>query len=542
MSTIKKMSEIINKFKVFNDLSEDFKHNIELFYVFGDFDKANNKWTEKRNVLIVTKNDEVYAFGGNSSGVLGLGQNNSVSKPTIVNELCDKNIVEFKSGWFHCMARTYCGKIYSFGMNFSGHLGIGEKDNEFHKPKLVNYLNDIKIIDMCCGGYHSLVLTNLGEVYVWGDNRYRQLGIENFENVQLVPTKVIGFNNERVLMISCGLAHSLALTECGHVFSWGFNDCGQLGYQINNNERKRPEIVSVTDNEMNKILINKVSCGLKHNLLLANDGNIYTFGSNECGELGDDSQFNRTEPMKLNIDNKFIDIATLNHSWNSVAVSLEGVHYTWGTTDKNNLLPLKTEFRSIIDTFNLYKGYTYKTVEVFNNDFIPIKRYNKYFDEFEESKLISTGSFGIVCKAMDRNNKIFYAIKKIPIKKNEIKLIRRELQIMTKLKSNFIVEYKSTWIEKNYIDFKNFENNCNTNKNITSDHQIFHPNNTHLLHIQMELCLKTLNEVIAQLNLELNSKELINFQQINYYILSELLKEILESLDFLHKENIIHRD
>jgi alpha-tubulin suppressor-like RCC1 family protein len=250
------MSEIINKFDVLIDLNENFRQNIELLYIFGDYDYVKDYWTEKKNVLIVTKTDEVYAFGGNVSGVLGLGHNNVVPKPTIVNELCDKNIFEFKSGWCHCMAHTFDGKIYSFGMNFLGHLGIGKKDDDFHKPQLINDLNDMKI-DMCCGNSHSLVLTNLGEVYAWGSNYFRQLGIETVESKQIVPIKVMGFNSEKVIMISCGNSHSMALTECGHVFSWGINNCGQLGYKKTSNERKSPEIVSVKDNKMNTILINK---------------------------------------------------------------------------------------------------------------------------------------------------------------------------------------------------------------------------------------------------------------------------------------------
>ncbi len=91
---------------------------------------------------------------------------------------------------------------------------------------------------------------------------------------------------------------------------------------------------------------------------------------------------------------------------------------------------------------------------------------------------------------------------------------------------------KCSWLEKNYIEFKNFESNCNTNVNISSDHKIFDPNNTHLLYIQVELCVKTLNEVIIQLNLELSSKEIMSFQPIVYYISSEFLNEILESVGF----------
>jgi alpha-tubulin suppressor-like RCC1 family protein len=192
----------------------------------------------------------------NFCGVLGLGHKNFVLKPTIINELCDKNIVEFKSGCCHCLARTFDGKIYSFGMNFLGHLGIGKKDNDFHKPEIVKNLNDMKIIDMCCA-HHSLILTNLGDAYAWGDNYFGQIDVVNRGNFQSFPIKVYGFNSERVVIISCGNNHSMALTECDHVLSWGNNDCGQLGYEKASNERKRPEINSVKENKMNTILINK---------------------------------------------------------------------------------------------------------------------------------------------------------------------------------------------------------------------------------------------------------------------------------------------
>ncbi len=114
------MSDIINEFEILRKLSEDFKQNIQSFYIFGDYNRTNENWTENRNVLIVTKKNEVFAFGENKNGELGLGHNSFVSEPTIVNELCDKNIAEFKSGWTHCMARTYFGNVFTFGMNFCG--------------------------------------------------------------------------------------------------------------------------------------------------------------------------------------------------------------------------------------------------------------------------------------------------------------------------------------------------------------------------------------------------------------------------------------
>ncbi len=59
---------------------------------------------------------------------------------------------------------------------------------------------------------------------------------------------------------------------------------------------------------------------------------------------------------------------------------------------------------------------------------------------------------------------------------------------------------------------------------------IFHSANNYLLHIQIELCYKALKEIVEQINKELNQKKNETMTRIGYYILSELLFEILESV------------
>jgi alpha-tubulin suppressor-like RCC1 family protein len=56
-------------------------------------------------------------------------------------------------------------------------------------------------------------------VYAWGHNDNGQVGNRRYGNFLFKPIKVRGFNDEKVVMISCGLGHSVALTESGHVFS-----------------------------------------------------------------------------------------------------------------------------------------------------------------------------------------------------------------------------------------------------------------------------------------------------------------------------------
>ncbi len=122
------------------------------------------------------------------------------------------------------------------------------------------------------------------------------------------------------------------------------------------------------------------------------------------------------------------------------------------------------------------------------------------------------------------------------INDNNYDSLMNEFKIMSNLKSNYIVEVKSSWIEDNYFIVEDFENFKYLN--VQKSHPIFNPENCYLLHIQMELCYKTLKGIIKQLNTELNQKPFEIMTSMSYYIASQLLIETLESVDYLHKKNL----
>jgi serine/threonine protein kinase len=208
-----------------------------------------------------------------------------------------------------------------------------------------------------------------------------------------------------------------------------------------------------------------------------------------------------------------------------------------------NELPIE----QIIDLFqrskSLKKSFYYQFINRYFRKFFNNKRNignGKCDKEFFEIDLIAIGSYGVVCSALNKKSYDLFAIKKIPFNEENKNFVMKEIEILQKLESDLVVKLESVWIEDNYLKIDDYKTEKNTS--YVSTIEVFEPNKTLLLHIQMELCLMTLKQLIRKLNNELNRKPNEVMTPLGYYISSEIFKEILESVDYLHKQNVIHRD
>jgi len=138
----------------------------------------------------------------------------------------DRPLPAVAAGKTHSLVLTESGEVYAWGDNDDGQLGLGDREERL-TPTKVEGLPKVKAI--AAGGAHSLALTESGEVYAWGWNREGQLGLGEMGDwkVRLTPTKVEGL--PKVKAIAAGGGYSLALTESGEVYAWGNNAIGQLG-------------------------------------------------------------------------------------------------------------------------------------------------------------------------------------------------------------------------------------------------------------------------------------------------------------------------
>jgi alpha-tubulin suppressor-like RCC1 family protein len=184
-----------------------------------------------RHSAAIDSDGIVYTWGQGKFGQLGLSDTcQDVKAPTPLNAALFNNskIIKIACGARHTIFLTEGNAVYTCGSNNYGQLGIGQKIDKCPSPTLLESLKDV--IDVACGWNFSVALTKDGRLFTWGRNNYGQLGISSFEDQftpQLVPSII---HSHRVISITCGSEHTLALTDASTVLTWGWSEHGQLGH------------------------------------------------------------------------------------------------------------------------------------------------------------------------------------------------------------------------------------------------------------------------------------------------------------------------
>ncbi|GAB2299956.1 hypothetical protein Dimus_034001 [Dionaea muscipula] len=150
-----------------------------------------------------------------------------ISVPVRVQGL-DK-VKKIAVGAFHNLALEEDGTLWAWGSNEYGQLGTGDTQPR-SQPIHVEGSADLTLVDIAAGGWHSTALTKEGEVYGWGRGEHGRLGFGDDKSSKMVPQKVQLLSEEYIVQVSCGGTHSVALTRDGRIFSFGRGDHGRLGY------------------------------------------------------------------------------------------------------------------------------------------------------------------------------------------------------------------------------------------------------------------------------------------------------------------------
>ncbi|XP_016580385.1 RCC1 domain-containing protein RUG3, mitochondrial isoform X2 [Capsicum annuum] len=163
---------------------------------------------------------QVFTWGYGGFGALGHRVYHRELVPRLVEGSWDAEICHVATSGTHTAAITKSA-------NSNYELGRGDKLSGW-KPQLVPSLKGVRVTQIASGGYHSLALTDKGEVLSWGHGGHGQLGTSSLQN-QKVPIPVEALAHEKVVYIACGGSSSAAITDGGKLYMWGYaKDC-QLG-------------------------------------------------------------------------------------------------------------------------------------------------------------------------------------------------------------------------------------------------------------------------------------------------------------------------
>ena len=302
------------------------KH-IEIHDIFTNNCGSTTFWMDTVN--------RIYGHGYNNKYQLGVKDRDNRNKPILIKYL--SNVLDIQCGKFYNIAlcvdinpgvmikfcRNWCGlnnakntqipndiinlivkfygdlkyNVYSTG--FSNDYGHGHDTETIKKWKKIKFFNDndIQIVNIKTGAYHTLFLDINGIIWSCGDNYFGQLGIGHFETDLIKqPTKIKYFidNQIKIKHIECGWYHNLAIDDNNNLYSWGCNQNGQIGDGTLDNLHT-PKLIKI----YNGYNVKQINCGHSHSYVMLDNQQHFLFGNNQNNQCIIDNKNNNNKYIKI---------------------------------------------------------------------------------------------------------------------------------------------------------------------------------------------------------------------------------------------------
>ncbi|KAI4385198.1 hypothetical protein MLD38_003251 [Melastoma candidum] len=239
--------------------------------------------------LAVNMDGEVHSWGRNQNGQLGLGSTEDSLLPQNINAFKGVPVKMIAAGAEHTAAVTENGELYGWGWGCYGNLGLGDRNDRL-VPEKVSAVHGEKMVMVACGWRHTISVSASGTLYTFGWSKYGQLGHGDFED-HLVPHKLEALQGSIISQVSGGWRHTMALTSDGKLYGWGWNKFGQVGVG-DNIDHCAPVQVKFPDDQ--KVVL--VSCGWRHTLAVSEQDNVFSWGRGTNGQLGHGESVDRNVP------------------------------------------------------------------------------------------------------------------------------------------------------------------------------------------------------------------------------------------------------
>jgi alpha-tubulin suppressor-like RCC1 family protein len=267
--------------------------------VGSDYDWVAVTAGSQHNIAL-KEDGTLWAWGWNEYGTLGLGNLGTTdttdrSVPTQIGFESDWAAIE--AGYQHTLALKEDGSLHAWGRNHLGQLGYtASQACNFSDCQSYPWMvgTDYDWVLISGGEYFSTAVKSGGQMYAWGNNDWGQLGMGD-TTIRYTPTPGLLGN---VVSISAGKEFAVALTTTGLFYSWGINTNGQLGYTSTDTCtggacQQSPGLIG-TDTDWDSM-----SAGGGHTIAFKDNGELWAWGMNNNGQLGDGTTAPSAIPIQV---------------------------------------------------------------------------------------------------------------------------------------------------------------------------------------------------------------------------------------------------
>ncbi|XP_078441246.1 ultraviolet-B receptor UVR8-like isoform X2 [Wolffia australiana] len=283
----------------------------------------------------------VALWGNGDYGRLGLGNLNSQSKPSVSPFLLDEDdpVQSVACGGAHTLFLTEKGHVYATGLNDFGQLGITPETTHLQKPQMLSSFTE-KITQVFAGYHHSAAVTDNGKLFMWGKNSSGQLGLgRNSGSFVSAPTKLDSLAGMHIETVALGSQHSIAVTDNGSVLSWGAGALGRLGHGarsgimgfLGSSSEYTPRLIK----NFEELKVTKIAAGLLHSACIDEQGSVFIFGEKTARNSGFSRSRTTFQPSPIHDLPLSEEVAC--GGYHTCIITREGQLFTWGSNENGCL-------------------------------------------------------------------------------------------------------------------------------------------------------------------------------------------------------------
>ena len=253
--------------------------------------------------IAIDINRNLWAWGNNNHGKLGDGTTTTRTTPVQITA-SNGSVTKFQnisSNFDHSIAIDIEGNLWGWGYNVYGQLGDGTTTDKTAPVQITASNGSVtKFQSVSVGSYHSLAIDINGNLWAWGSNSYGALG-DGTGVMQTSPVQITASNGSvtKFQSVSVGNFYSLAIDIEGNLWAWGNNESGQLGNGTSINS-SRPVQIIASNGTVTKF--KGISAGSAHSLAMDINGNLWAWGSNSYAQIDENLDWKITSPLMIELE------------------------------------------------------------------------------------------------------------------------------------------------------------------------------------------------------------------------------------------------